>query len=339
MKMRKWRLILSTVVVLVVTCAGSTATVWSGPPVPPAETSPPENLALNPDRTGYPHPLDSDRGWGGGSDKWDIVDGVRRYSYWANGLAFTGGSRPWIEPCGWRQATIDFGSLQTFNTVMVWHHGQGQVPYTYKIQYWDQADSAWVDVFSTTSGHDYLVYPTDDPSHWWEGFSTPTENTFAPVTSDKVRFEFWNCDITHGWIYDFEVYYQNQPPVCSDAAPSVEQIWPANHKFETIEILGVIDPDGDPVSITVTGIHQDEPVDGEGDGSHVPDGRGVGSTTAEVRAERQGDSDGRVYHVEFLADDGRGGTCTGEVLVGVPHDKKDTAVDGGPLYDSTVANP
>ena len=68
------------------------------------------NIALNPSRVGDPNPLQSDSGWGGGSDKWEIVDGLRSYDFWAHGLAFTGGHAtsaggpPWIEPAGVRHA-------------------------------------------------------------------------------------------------------------------------------------------------------------------------------------------------------------------------------------------
>jgi hypothetical protein len=46
-----------------------------------------------------------------------------------------------------------------------------------------------------------------------------------------------------------------------------------------------------------------------------------------------------VYHVTFLADDGRGGRCEGTVAVCVPHSQKlgDFCVDQGALFDSTVA--
>ena len=66
-----------------------------------------------------------------------------------------------------------------------------------------------------------------------------------------------------------------------------------------------------------------------------PDGRGVGTGTAELRAERSGSGDGRVYTIGFTADDGSGGTCTGSVTVAVPKTINSTAVDQGPLYDST----
>jgi hypothetical protein len=64
----------------------------------------------------------------------------------------------------------------------------------------------------------------------------------------------------------------------------------------------------------------------------------VGTPTAEVRAERDGGGNGRVYHISFTADDGHGGTCSGEVLVGVPHDQgvEGDPADDGALYDSTI---
>jgi len=46
-----------------------------------------------------------------------------------------------------------------------------------------------------------------------------------------------------------------------------------------------------------------------------------------------------MYHLGFTADDGHGGTCSGEVLVGVPHDVKDIPIDDGALYDSTALTP
>lgn len=139
----------------------------------------------------------------------------------------------------------------------------------------------------------------------------------------------------------------NEPPDCSNATASQSTIWPPNHKMVDITVVGVTDPDGDPVTITVDSIYQDEPVDTTGDGKFSPDGKGVGTDTAEVRAERTGSKkvpgNGRVYHIGYSATDGNGGSCpTGqEVLVGVPHDqgKGSTPVDDGPLYDSTVYVP
>ena len=129
------------------------------------------------------------------------------------------------------------------------------------------------------------------------------------------------------------------PPECNNAVPSVAEIWPPRHEWVDIEILDVNDPDGDPVSITITGITQDEPVAGPGSGRTSPDGMGVGTSVAHVRAERSGQSgNGRVYEISFEADDGTGNTCNGSVKVCVPHDQGQghECVDDGQLYDSTA---
>ena len=93
--------------------------------------------------------------------------------------------------------------------------------------------------------------------------------------------------------------------------------------------------------ITIDSIFQDEPVNGTGDGDTAPDGEGVGTPTALVRAERDGGGNGRYYHISFSATDVAGNSCTGVVLVSVPKSqgKNGEAVDDGPLYDSTVAMP
>ena len=70
---------------------------------------------------------------------------------------------------------------------------------------------------------------------------------------------------------------------------------------------------------------------------HVGDNAGFTQTgTFNVFVgERSGLENGRVYHISFDAEDGNGGICSGTVTVGVPHDKKDTPFDDGPLHDST----
>jgi hypothetical protein len=95
----------------------------------------------------------------------------------------------------------------------------------------------------------------------------------------------------------------------------------------------------DPVTINIDEIKQDEPTDGTGDGHICPDGDDVGTSTAQVRAERSatllGGGNGRVYTIYFTASDGKGGTCEGSVTVRVPRTGNGSATNGGALYDST----
>jgi hypothetical protein len=135
----------------------------------------------------------------------------------------------------------------------------------------------------------------------------------------------------------------NRPPDCNNAGAEPDELWPPSHGFKEIAIAGVTDPNGDPVTSVITSIFQDEAVDARGSGNTSPDGTGVGTATAQVRSERTGGGDGRVYHIGFNADDGQGGQCSGEVTVCVPQDQRPDhfCVDQGPLYDSTqrVARP
>ena len=128
-----------------------------------------------------------------------------------------------------------------------------------------------------------------------------------------------------------------KPPVCSAAHANPAALWSPNHQFVPIAVNGVTDPDGNAVTITITGVTQDEPVNAKGSGNTSPDAVIQGGN-ASVRAERDGNGNGRVYHLAFQADNGHGDTCTGDVTVGVPHSqgKGVTAIDDGPIYDSTI---
>jgi trimeric autotransporter adhesin len=144
-----------------------------------------------------------------------------------------------------------------------------------------------------------------------------------------------------GSVADRHTFYVNSPPDCSAARTGLGDLWPPNHKLRKGQIAGVTDPDADPITLTITGITQDEPVDatGSGDGNTSPDAS-IGSSGAfEVRAERAGTGDGRVYVVAFTAADGVGGTCSATLFVGVPHDQGGGATpinSAPPSYDSTV---
>jgi hypothetical protein len=128
-----------------------------------------------------------------------------------------------------------------------------------------------------------------------------------------------------------------KPPVCSAAHANPAALWSPNHQFVPIVVKGVTDPDGNAVTITITGVTQDEPVNGKGDGNTSPDAV-IQDGAASVRAERSGTGNGRVYQISFTAEDAKGGSCAGVVRVGVPHSrgKGVTAIDDGQIYDSTL---
>ena len=174
----------------------------------------------------------------------------------------------------------------------------------------------------------------------------PPSGTTFPIGTSTVT-----CTATdhagNSTTHTFTVTVFNTAPSCSVAAPSSTSLWPPNHQWVPITLQGATDADGDALTITVTSIFQDEPINGIADGDTAPDGSGIGTATANVRSERAGSpkvpGNGRVYHIAFSVSDGRGGTCTvPDAKVGVPHDQspqRRTPVDGGALYNSVTGVP
>lgn len=132
-----------------------------------------------------------------------------------------------------------------------------------------------------------------------------------------------------------QVVNVNDPPSCTLAAPSTTLLWPPNHKLLPVEIVGLIDPQGDPLQILITSVTQDEPTSGTGDGDVGPDAVAQGGSVL-LRAERSGIGDGRVYRIQITATDPLGESCTGAVAVSVPKNmgKNGQAVDSGQLFVS-----
>jgi WD40-like Beta Propeller Repeat len=124
----------------------------------------------------------------------------------------------------------------------------------------------------------------------------------------------------------------NRPPECSHVTATPGTLWPPNHKLVPVGLSGATDPDGDHVTLTITGVTQDEPT-----GNSPNAVLGPASNEVSLRAERDGAGDGRVYRIAFKATDGRGGECSGTATVGVPHNRGSVAVDSAPpSYDSLV---
>ncbi len=106
-------------------------------------------------------------------------------------------------------------------------------------------------------------------------------------------------------------------------------------------IQGVTDLNGNEVAVAIVidAIYSDEEpatAKGAGGATKVPDAYGVGTNIANLRAERSGVGNGRVYRIDFTASNGLGGTCQGNVWVGVPHAQNKLPVDDGALYPATV---
>jgi hypothetical protein len=118
-------------------------------------------------------------------------------------------------------------------------------------------------------------------------------------------------------------------------------LWPPNHALQRLTIadcaqaIDVCDPD---VSVVFTRVTSDEPEEATADGNHEPDAIFIGCDQVDLRSERQGDGDGRVYRLFWRAADASGNVVEGSCSVSVTHDQSGApAVEEAAAYDVATA--
>ena len=100
-------------------------------------------------------------------------------------------------------------------------------------------------------------------------------------------------------------------------------LWPPNHKLVTITatVVATDTCDADP-GITLVSVTSNEPDDGLGDGDTEADIVIVDDFTLQLRAERSGLGDGRIYTVTYQAEDDSGNVTQEQAVVTVPMSQK-----------------
>jgi hypothetical protein len=123
-----------------------------------------------------------------------------------------------------------------------------------------------------------------------------------------------------------------------------EILWPPDGDLRLVTLVGAYDPDGGPVTYTVTGVTQDEEL-GSQDGHDYdwykkwhrtppPDAVILHGPFLLLRAWRDPHGDGRTYTISFTVTDSQGATCSGTTTVDVPHDLGHHSKHGEKHYDS-----
>jgi DNA/RNA endonuclease G (NUC1) len=117
-------------------------------------------------------------------------------------------------------------------------------------------------------------------------------------------------------------------------------LWPPNHSYHTVNVSDLVagasdnfDPNVNLNSVVIAQVTSDEIENGNGDGNTMNDiVIASDCKSVQLRAERDGDGDGRVYTITFLVRDAAGNTTTATAKVTVPKNNGGTAVDSGPHY-------
>jgi hypothetical protein len=119
------------------------------------------------------------------------------------------------------------------------------------------------------------------------------------------------------------------------------ELWPPNHKYKTIKVTDFVtsasdlcDPGVNINSVKIAKVTSDEPNNSAGDGNTTNDiVIAADCKSVQVRSERKGNADGRVYTITFKVTDSSGNSTTVTAKVTVPHSQNGSpAVDSGPQY-------
>ena len=107
-------------------------------------------------------------------------------------------------------------------------------------------------------------------------------------------------------------------PVFTALSTNAPTLWPPNHKMVAVTVSGTATDAAGSVSYRITSVTSNEPDNGLGDGDTANDIKITGAMTVDLRAERSGKGNGRVYTITVEATDASGNKSTKTVTVGVP---------------------
>jgi uncharacterized repeat protein (TIGR01451 family) len=134
----------------------------------------------------------------------------------------------------------------------------------------------------------------------------------------------------------------NPPPVIT-LNPFIS-LWPPNHKYQTVTVAQMVQSvtDNCPISVDAVVIEKvtsDESGNALGDGNTIDDILiGADCRSVQLRAERAGPGDGRVYTITLRVRDSGGGVTRADFEVSVPHSQNGVPAVKGPTAFTVTSN-
>jgi len=179
---------------------------------------------------------------------------------------------------------------------------------------------------STDPNNDITLY------EWFEHFGTPEQVLLDKGKSAEVVLPLGEHVITlrvtdaTGLTSTDEVVVKvvdTLPPVV-DVSVTPSRLWPPNHKLAHVTATVTVH-ECRPFTVSLVSVTSNEPDNGLGDGDTSDDIQGVDQGSADfdfdLRAERAGGGDGRVYTVTYRVVDDGGLATIATARVVVPHDQ------------------
>lgn len=184
-------------------------------------------------------------------------------------------------------------------------------------------------------------------------YTTPSGEGCGTVTCDKPSGSFFpvgttlvTCTSTAGPTCSFNVTVNDtQAP---DITTSDQTLWSPDHTYTTFNVTDLVTSVSDNCDsglgvgdVQIVSVASDEPDNAAGDGNTINDILIAGDCkSVQLRAERKGDGNGRVYIVTLRVTDDTGNVTTTTVKVTVPNSQNGVAaVDDGPSFTVLSACP
>ena len=178
-------------------------------------------------------------------------------------------------------------------------------------------------------------------------YADPSGNGCGTITCDHPSGSFFpvgettvTCTSSVGPSCSFKVTVtDDEAPVITTSGPKA--LWPPDHKYTTFTMSDLVNSVTDNCdqnvsigSVVITSVSSDEPENGGGDGNTLNDiVIAVDCKSVQLRSERIGSGNGRVYTITLKVTDADGNVSTATVKVSVPKSRNGTtAVDDGPSY-------
>lgn len=152
---------------------------------------------------------------------------------------------------------------------------------------------------------------------------SPTSNSFFPVGTTTVSCTLTDSGGRSGNCSFTVTVTDTQAPVITGATANPSILWPPNHKMVNVTI-NYSDTDNCTASSAIIcdlTVSSNEPTDGTGDGHTATDWTVVDAHHVQLRAERSGSGNGRIYTITITCKDSSNNTSTKTVIVTVPHNK------------------
>jgi hypothetical protein len=179
-------------------------------------------------------------------------------------------------------------------------------------------------------------------------YTEPSGAGCGTVTCDHPSGSFFavgttavTCTSSAGPTCSFSVTVNDTESPTITLNGNVVTLWPPNHRYETVEISDLVSGASDNCdagvglsSVSISQVTSDEVQNGNGDGNTLNDiVIASDCKSVQLRSERSGNGNGRVYTITFKVSDTAGNTATATAKVTVPKSQNGSAaVDDGPQY-------